>query len=457
VRLLGIIAQSVGAMGVTSVVALIVPLVATTAGSGAWLTWALASIVMLLVAWCIARLAGRFATTGGAYGLASTSLGRFGGVFVGWTTLILFGLFSAGTLAGFGIYASQLLSIIGVASGQAVSDACYAFGILAALLAAVSGMRRSAGVMLTLEIVTGLAIVVLMVAVLAHHAGSPIDHVQITLRHSSMNRVLDGFVLAVLAFGGFETATVLGREAASPRRTIPLALIATVVIAGIFWTFCGYVMYLGFEHSHLNLATSTAPLDELATVAQVGWIRTPIDATVSLTLFGSLIALFNGLSRILFTMARDGMAPPSLLKVHPRWGTPWVASALVASVWALTALAMILVQIGPFTIVNDFGDVNGYAYMVIYAMLALGALVFLRRQGALRRFDAVAALASVVVLAYVFYENASQPTSDGWIFYAVVATFAAMIAAYFLVQARSRSAFARVGASVRVGTEVDER
>ncbi len=455
VRLPGIIAQSVGAMGVTSVVALIVPLVATTAASGAWLTWVLASIVMLLVAWCISRLATRFATTGGAYGLASTSLGRFGGVFVGWTTIVLFGLFSAGTLAGFGIYATQFLSVLGLASGHLVTDVFYVVGIAASFLAAVSGMRRSAGVMLALEVVTGVAILGLMVAVLLHHGGSPVDHTQLTLRHSSLNMVLDGFVLAVLAFAGFETATVLGREARDPRRTIPVALIVTVILAGVFWTFCGYVMYLGFEHSHLSLAKSTAPLGDLATIAHVGWIRTPIDITVSLTLFGSLIALFNGLSRILFTMARDGLAPQPLLRVHARWETPWLANVVVAAVWGVTVVAIVIAQINPFTIVNDFGDVNGYAYMVIYAMLAIGALVFLRRQGVLHKFDALAAVISIVVLAYVFYENASHPTSDGWIFYAVLATFAAMIAAYFFIQTRDRSAFDQVGSSARVDTQFD--
>jgi amino acid transporter len=455
VRLPGIVAQSVGAMGVTGVVALVVPLIVTISGSGAWLTLVLASVVMLCVAWCIARLASQLATTGGAYGLASTSLGRFGGVFVGWTTLSLFALFSAGTLAGFGIYATQFLSVIGLVSGHMATDVLYIVGIGASFIAAVSGLRRSAGVMLALEVLTGLAILILMVAVLAHHPGSPVDHTQLTLRHSSLNLVLDGFVLAVLAFAGFETATVLGRETANPRRTIPVALIVTVVIAGIFWTFCGYTIYLGFEHSHLDLATSTAPLGDLATLAQVGWLRTPIDVTVSLTLFGSLIALFNGLSRVLFTMARDGLAPRSLLKVHPRWGTPWMANVAIAAVWAITVTVVVIARVNPFTIVNDFGDVNGYAYMVIYATLAIGALAFLRRRRALRAFDVVAAVVSVVVLAYVFYENASDPTSDGWIFYAVLATFATMVGVYLLIGALHRSAFDRVGTSVGIDTQRD--
>jgi amino acid transporter len=455
VRLPGIIAQAVGAMGMTSVVAVVIPLVLVTAGSGAWLTLVLASLVILAVAWCIARLASEFATTGGAYGLASSSLGRFGGVFTGWTTMALFALFSAGTLAAFGIYATQFLSSAGIASGAIVTDALYAFGIGAALAAALTGMRRSAALMLGLELLTGVGILVLMVAVLLHHRGSPVDQAQLGLRGSSSGAVMSGFVLAVLAFVGFETATVLGREAESPRRAIPVALILTVVIAGLFWTFCAYTMYLGFEHSRLDLASSTAPLGDLARLARVGWLQTPIDAAVSLTLFGSLIALFNGLARVLFTMARDGLAPRFLRKVHPSWGTPWLAGIVIAAIWSATALVMIVFDVNPFTVVNDFGDVNGYAYMVIYATLAIGALVFLHRRGKLRGFDIAAGLVSVLVLGYVFYENASDPTSDGWIFDAVLTTFAVLVLTYFLVRARNRCAFDGVGSSAQLDTGLD--
>jgi amino acid transporter len=455
VRLSGVVAQAVGAMGVTGVVALVIPLILTVSGSGAWLTLVLASAVMLAVAWCISRLARQFATTGGVYGLASTSLGRFGGVFVAWTTMSLFGLFSAATLAGFGIYASQFLASVGLGWGHTTVYVLYGLGVTASLAAAVSGMRRSAGVMLALEITTGIAILVLMVAVLVHHGGSPVDRTQLTLHRTSTNMVLDGVVLAVLAFAGFESATVLGREASNPRRTIPVALLLTVVTAGVFWTFCGYVMYLGFEGAHLNLAASSAPLGDLATLAQVGWLGKPIDLAVSLTLFGSLIALFNGLSRILFTMARDGLAPKPLLKVHPRWGTPWVASTVIAVVWTVTVLVMVLASIGPFEIVDHFGDVNGYAYMVIYGTLAIGALVFLRRRRALRALDAIAAVASVLVLAYVFYDNATEPGSDRWIFYGVLATFATMLGTYVVVRAKRPAAFARVGASVGLDTRRD--
>ncbi|MGO9029546.1 MAG: APC family permease [Acidimicrobiales bacterium] len=457
VRLPGIIAQSVGAMGVTGVVALIVPLVAVTAGSGAWLTWVTAAAIILLVAWCISRLASQFATTGGPYGLVSKSLGRCGGVIVAWTSLLLIGLFSAGALFGFGVYATQSLQAFGLGSGHVVLYLAYALGLAASVAAALSGVRKSAVAMLLIEMVTAAILVILMICVLATRTGSIVDHTQLSLHHSSLTLVLDGFVLAVLSFGGFESATVLGREARNPLRAIPIAMISTVVLASLFWTFSGYTLFLGFEGSHFQMAKAVndgVPLQDLATIAHVAWLRKVIDVTVSLTLFGSIIAVFNSVSRLMFTLAREGLAPAPLMKVHRRWGTPWVANVVLAVVWSVATLVMVLANVAPFTVIGDFGDVSGYGFMMIYILLAAGAVVYLRRTRRLKLFDLAAAVISILVMGYVFYENAFLPTPDGWIFYAVLATFVAMVVAYAAIRAIRPRFFDRVGTSVDTDTEL---
>jgi amino acid transporter len=455
VRLPGIIAQSVGAMGVTGIVALLVPLIAETAGSGGWLTWVIASLVMLMVAWCISRLATRIATTGGPYGLVCKALGQFWGVFVGWISLLLIGLFSAGTLVGFGIYGSQFLASVGVASGHAATDLCYLVGLVGSLLVAVSGMRRSAIVMLVMEAVALVVVLAVMAAVLVHHRVPIVDHTQLGLHHTSLGLVVDGIVLAVLSFGGFETATVLGREARNPLRAIPVSMLLTVSVAGLLWTFCGYVLVMGFEGAHVSIASAAAPLEELATIGGVGWLRDAVSLTISITLFGSLIAIFNGVSRLMFTMAREGLAPAPLLRINRRWGTPVVANVVLAVVWGVAIVVVVATDLAPFTALGDFGDVSGYGYMVIYAILAAGALRYLWRQHRLRPLDAAAAVISVGIMTYVFYENAFLPTPDGWIFYAVLGTMVGMVALYAALRVIRPSVFDRVGTSVDDDTAVE--
>src|SRR5690349_20541838 len=63
--LVAVIGQSVGGMGVSGIVVLLVPIVAITAGSGGWLAWVICTFLIVGVACCISALARRMTTTGG--------------------------------------------------------------------------------------------------------------------------------------------------------------------------------------------------------------------------------------------------------------------------------------------------------------------------------------------------------------------------------------------------------
>ena len=111
-------------------------------------------------------------------------------------------------------------------------------------------------------------------------------------------------------------------------------------------------------------------------------------------------------------------------------------------------MVVVATNLAPFTAVGDFGDVSGYGFMAIYAVLSVAALVYLRREGKLRALDVVASVVATAVMLYVYFENAFLPQPDGWIFYAVLASFGAMVVAYVLIAHVAPSVLARVGTSV---------
>jgi amino acid transporter len=453
-----IVAQSVGNMGVSAVVALLVPLVAVTAGSGGWLTWILCSLAILLVALCISQLARRFATTGGLYGLAGKALGPLGAIITGWSVVILVGVLNGGVVIGFGAYASQFLDKLGLPNGPVTLAIAYLVGLAAAVWFARAGIERSATVMLVLEVITVLIITALLVAVLIGHHGGIVDHSQLTLQGSDLHLVLLGIVLAVLSFGGFESATVLGREARNPLQAIPRAMIATVVFAGIFWTFAGYTLYLGFEGTGVNLATSSEPLLDLANVAGVPWFRYLLDVSVSLTLFASLIASFNGVARMLATIAREGLAPRFLARHHPTRGTPTAAIYTIGAAWLVTVIIVVAINAAPLDVVDLLGDFAGYAYSVVYALICIAALVYLRRKRELTVGSALAAVVPVITLAYVLYNSVVPFPAwpDNVPLIGSIIGFAGMLVGYVVLRVRSPEVLARVGSSVDADTAAAE-
>jgi amino acid transporter len=58
-------------------------------------------------------------------------------------------------------------------------------------------------------------------------------------------------VFLILAFGGFEGATVLGMEARNPKRALRLAVIGSVAAVAIFLLLNAYIQVAGFEGLHI--------------------------------------------------------------------------------------------------------------------------------------------------------------------------------------------------------------
>ena len=88
----------------------------------------------------------------------------------------------------------------------------------------IRGIRISTRVAVTLEIISLVAISVLLIALFVHY-GARFDTSQFKATGSSGTGIALGTVVAVSAFVGFESSSSLGIEARSPHRSIPRAIL----------------------------------------------------------------------------------------------------------------------------------------------------------------------------------------------------------------------------------------
>jgi len=94
-----------------------------------------------------------------------------------------------------------------------------------------------------------------------------------------------------------------------------------------------------------------------------------------------LILLF-GQTRIFFVMARDGLLPAGLTRIHPRWKTPYVVTAITGTAVAISAA---------FFPVGKLADITNAGTLYAFSMVALAAMIMRRRRPDLpRRFRAPA-------------------------------------------------------------------
>jgi amino acid transporter len=118
--------------------------------------------------------------------------------------------------------------------------------------------------MLAMEALTVLAITALGVRIILE-VHPTVEQSLATLRPSTEFHgwagVGLGMVFTILSFGGFEGAATLGEETINPRRNIPVAMLSTVFLTGLFFIFVSYCEVIGFGpeglHSRVPMRPST--------------------------------------------------------------------------------------------------------------------------------------------------------------------------------------------------------
>lgn len=149
-------------------------------------------------------------------------------------------------------------------------------------------------------------------------------------------------ILAVLPllvglYTGIESAAEAGEEIRDSRKVIGGALaVAAFVGMGIY--FGTSIVSIGVLGSS-GVAASKAPLLEAGTHFLGSWMSPLVLLTALASIAAAVNATFLIFARFLFAMGRDGTLPAALAKIHPRWGTPFIATT-VAFVLGVLALAL---------------------------------------------------------------------------------------------------------------------
>ncbi|MFL5296644.1 MAG: APC family permease [Phenylobacterium sp.] len=143
--------------------------------------------------------------------------------------------------------------------------------------------------------------------------------------------------LMIQLFLGIETATEVGEEVDDARRVVPLGVAGALALT--------LVVYFAVTFAALSLvgaptlAASKAPLLDAARAAVGPWATPVIVTAATFALTKSMNATFLVFSRFLFAMGRAGALPAALGRIHPKFGTPHVAT-IAAFVAACAALLL---------------------------------------------------------------------------------------------------------------------
>jgi amino acid transporter len=407
---LGVIGQGL-AIGPTFSAGFVSGGIAVYAGFNTPLSVAIAAIGVIALAYVLSLYGRRFAGPGVAYEYLAHGVNRSAGIVgAGIYAIGMLFLGAGGAFVAEGYLTDRLLaSEFSIRLGWPV-------WALAALAVAVAinhlGVRIGLRAIVVTAALSLIPFLVVAIAIIADGGASGNSLVVFDPRQTSWTAIFHGVLFAILMFVGFETVAALGEEARRPRRSIPLMMIATIVLCGAFYLLIAYAGAIGFGRAAAAGAwfDSGNPFGDLGQ-RYVGHALGPIiNLTIVLDLFSVCVALTLATSRVLLALARDRLLPGVLGRTSPRFHTPTGGLAVIAA-WALLAIGWAASThygaaghrpdvLEALLILTSAGTC---LVAVVYLMLALGGLLAIGAPGgrAVRwwRLPCVLAAAAVPLLA----------------------------------------------------------
>jgi amino acid transporter len=376
-----ILAQAIALISPTMTAALIVPLMFATTGNASWLAYAFGTVMLLFVALNLNEFAKRSSATGSMFLYTSAGLGPTVGGLGGWCLIWAYVFIGTAGMTGFTIFAQQLLGMVGI---QAPAILLFAVCGFVSWLLAYRDIALSTILMLVIESVSVAIITLLAIITLCHH-GFSIDTSQIGLKGVSPSSLGLGVVVAIFSLVGYECATAFGEEAKNPLKTIPRAVIASLLLSGAFFIFISYTEILGLAGANPSLDKLTTPLSTLATILHVDYLQIPIDAGAMISFFSLALSCMNAAARVVYQMGRQGFFHASTGRAHATKATPHIAVTVIALLEFLIPTLMIAVsKLQVSDAFNDAGTFGAFGFLGAYVFVTLAAPMHLRKLGELR-------------------------------------------------------------------------
>jgi cation diffusion facilitator CzcD-associated flavoprotein CzcO/amino acid transporter len=357
-----------------------------------------AGITLLCFSVGYAAMSRRIVSSGAFYTYVAKGLGKPAGVGAAFIAMLAYVGYTIGLAAFLGYFLALVLSQAGVT----ISWLPYALGGIG--IVAVLGYRSidlSAKVLGALMIAEIAVLSVFDVSVIAARGAAAFPLHSFAPGSVMAPGLGIGLMFAFTSFIGFESAALYGEEAENPRRSIPAATYASVIVISIFYLLTAWVTVGAIAPANVQMESArigSALILELFRRYDGEAMEALASLLVCTSLLASYLALHNAATRYLFALSREKLLPHALGRFHPRRYAPSNAS--------------IFVSIITVVFVGAFGALGADPYLsLIPPFIGLGTLGIVLLQ----------ALAGVAICTYLWPRRAET----GWLTLAAASVGAA--------------------------------
>ena len=323
-----------------------------------WLFLAV-GVVFLAVVLTFAELSSYFRESGGPVLYATRAFGPLAGFGTGWILFLSRMTAFAANANVMAIYLGSLLPWFGEGAGRVAVISIITLGLTYANIRGVKDGVRTMGFFTILKVLPLILLVLL-----------GLQHVTADALIPSASAVIEDLggttLLLVYAYVGFETMAVTAGETAEPRRTLPRALIRTVIGTGLLY----FLIVLVF--------ISVIPEDTYAdaTLVDVGRSLAGAAGAIGITLAavfsigGNLAGTMIAGPRLIFALAENRLLPAWFGNIHPKYATP------DHSILVMGGLALVMALTGSFV---ELAVASSLSRMLSY-ILSIASLPIIRNR-----------------------------------------------------------------------------
>ena len=369
--------------------------------AGPAIVWSfvLAGLACALAGLCYAEFAAMIPIAGSAYTYGYATLGELLAWIIGWD-LILEYLFASATVAvGWSGYVVSLLRDVGIEIPPQLASAPFEHhappdaGLNVWRIFTEGWTRTGAVLNVPAMVIVGLAtlllvlgiresarfnnvIVAIKVAVILSFIGFGAFYVNVDNwspfvppaegpGRYGWGGVLRAAGVIFFAYIGFDAVSTAAQETRDPQRAMPIGILGSLAICTVLYVAVSLVLTGIVDYRRLD-APDPIAIGIDAAGPGLAWLRPLIKIGAVAGLSSVILVMLMGQPRIFWAMARDGLLPPVFARVHPSYGTPWLATVLTGGI------AMVLAGLLP---IGLLGELVSIGTLLAFTIVCAGVLV----------------------------------------------------------------------------------